>query len=274
MSNENVEIVRGHFEDTNARRFDAAMQTYDPKAELVVSEDVAIDPGTYRGADAVGEWFGSWFRTFAPGYQLDITELIPVDDAVVVAVDHRAVGRRSGVEVTTRYYNAYWIKDDKIVRLELFRERSEALEAVGLRAAGADPAPEMPGGQVDVVRDYFTARRQKGREGVFELLSPDVVWTSRTDLPDTQVYTGHDGVRKLFSRFRDVMDDMWFEPDDFIVVSDRVVVSLRWGGRGKGSGVPFEEREAWVFTVSDGIIVRVEEYGTREAALEAAGIED
>jgi ketosteroid isomerase-like protein len=132
MSQENVEIVREHFANTNARRFDAAMQGYDPDVELVVSEDVAVDPGVYCGADAVGEWFGSWFRTFAPNYRLVVVELIPVNDAVVAAVDHRGVGRRSGVEVTTRYYNAYWIRQDKIVRLELFRERSEALAAVGL----------------------------------------------------------------------------------------------------------------------------------------------
>jgi ketosteroid isomerase-like protein len=132
MSQDNLEIVREHFENTNARRFDAAMGGYDPDVELVVSEDVAVDPGVYRGADAVGEWFGSWFRTFAPNYRLDVVELIPVDDAVVAAVDHRGIGRRSGVEVTTRYYNAYWIKHDKIVRLELFRQRSEALAAVGL----------------------------------------------------------------------------------------------------------------------------------------------
>jgi ketosteroid isomerase-like protein len=268
VSNQNVEIVRGHFEDTNARRFDEAMRKYDPNVELVVSEDVAVDPGTYHGADAVGEWFGGWFRMFAHGYQLDIAEVIPIDDSVVVAVDHHAVGRRSGAEVATRYYNAYWIRDGKIVRLELYRDRADALEAVGLEEEASRDLSES---QVEVVRDYFTARREKGREGVFEFLSPDVVWKSRTDLPDTQVYSGHEGVWKLFSRFRDVMDDMWFEPDDFLVASGRVVVPLRWGGRGTGSGAPFEEREAWVFTVKDGIITRVEEYGTSEAALEAAG---
>jgi ketosteroid isomerase-like protein len=132
MSRENAELVRKHFENTNARRFDAAMESYDPNVELVVSEDVAVDPGVYRGADAVGEWFGSWFATFAPGYRLDVAELIPIDDAVVAAVDHRGVGRRSGAEVTTRLYNAYWIRQSKIVRIALYRERSEALQAVGV----------------------------------------------------------------------------------------------------------------------------------------------
>jgi ketosteroid isomerase-like protein len=131
MSEDSAEVVRRHFENTNYGRFDDVMEIYDPAVELVVSEDVAVDPGVYRGAEAVGEWFGSWFRTFAPGYRLDVAELIRLNDVVVVAVDHRAVGRRSGAEVTTRFYNTYWVRDGKIVRLELFRERADALEAAG-----------------------------------------------------------------------------------------------------------------------------------------------
>jgi len=115
------------------------MKDYDSNVELVVTEDVAVDPGVYRGTDAVGEWFGSWFRTFARNYRLEVVELIPVNDAVVAAVEHRAVGRLSGVEVTTRYYNVYWVRDDKIVRLGLFRERAQALEAAG--HAEQEPRP-------------------------------------------------------------------------------------------------------------------------------------
>jgi ketosteroid isomerase-like protein len=123
---------------------------------------------------------------------------------------------------------------------------------------------------LDVVRAYFQARRERGREGVFEFLSPEVEWRARSDLPDTQTYTGHDGVRQLFGRFRDVLDDMWFDPLDFLVVGDEVVVPLRWGGRGKGSGVVVEEGETWIFTVRDAIIVRVTECATLEEAVEAA----
>jgi ketosteroid isomerase-like protein len=127
---------------------------------------------------------------------------------------------------------------------------------------------------VEVVRNYFRARDEGGREGVFEFLSPNVVWESRSDLPDTQRYCGHDGVRALFWRFREVLDDMWFEAEDFILAGEQVVVPLRWGGRGKGSGVAVDERETWVFAVRDGVIVRVEEYRTTAAALEAAGLRE
>ena len=124
--------------------------------------------------------------------------------------------------------------------------------------------------RIQIVRAYFEARRERGREGVFEFLSPDIEWRARSDLPDTQTYKGHEGVRTLFGRFRDVMDDMWFEPDDFMLVGEQVVVRLRWGGRGKGSGVVVDDCETWVFTVRGSIIVGVTECATTQDALEAA----
>jgi ketosteroid isomerase-like protein len=126
---------------------------------------------------------------------------------------------------------------------------------------------------VEIVRSYFQARNETRREP-FDLFARNVVWKTRSDLPDTQSYRGHDGVQALFERFRDVLQDMWFEPEDVIPTGERVVVPLRWGGWGKGSGLAVEEREAWVFTVRDGLVVRVEEYGSIRTALEAAGLSE
>jgi len=72
------------------------------------------------------------------------------------------------------------------------------------------------------------------------------------------------------------MENMWFRPEEFIQVNEEeFVVPVRWGGRGKGSGLDFEEsRETWMFVVRDSKIVRVKEFATREQALEAAGLRE
>ena len=129
---------------------------------------------------------------------------------------------------------------------------------------------------VEIVRDAFEAIQVPGAEPVFAFLAPDIKWEVRPDLPDAGIYQGHAGVRKLFSRFTDVMEDIWFRPEEFIQVGeDGVVVPLRWGGRGKGSGLDFEEgRETWIFVVRDSRIVRIREFATREEALEAAGLRE
>jgi ketosteroid isomerase-like protein len=137
---------------------------------------------------------------------------------------------------------------------------------------------------VEVVRKVFEAATKgvfgEGRsfspEAILGFLSSDVEWHSRGDLPDSEVYRGHAGVRRLFARFDEVMEDIWFEvAGELIGAGDRVVAPLRWGGRGKGSGVDFvEEQEAWVLFFGGGKIVRVEEYATRAEALEAAGLSE
>jgi ketosteroid isomerase-like protein len=127
---------------------------------------------------------------------------------------------------------------------------------------------------VEVVRAAFGVWQERGITSDF--LAPDIEWDVRPDLPDAGRYEGHAGVRRLSSRFDEVMDDRWYRPEDFMPVGDdQVVVPLRWGGRGKGSGLDFEERrETWVFTVRAEKIVRIREFATREQALAAVGRHD
>jgi ketosteroid isomerase-like protein len=129
----------------------------------------------------------------------------------------------------------------------------------------------MPHDKLETVRAAFEAW---GSPSWFDFFAADIEWEVRPDLPDASVYRGHDGVRRLVARFTDVMSDMWFEPEELIEAGeDQVVVPLRWGGKGMGSGMEFEERrETWVFTVRDGRIARIKEFATRDEALEAAGL--
>ena len=129
---------------------------------------------------------------------------------------------------------------------------------------------------VQIIRAAFEAWEGAGMVAVLDFLAPDIEWKVRVDLPDAQLYRGHEGIRELMSHFDEVMEDMWFEHQDLIPVGDdQVLAPLRWGGRGKGSGMDFDEdREAWVFTVRAGKIARVEEFATREQALTDVGQED
>jgi uncharacterized protein len=124
---------------------------------------------------------------------------------------------------------------------------------------------------VDIVRTGF----ERFRTGdLFEVLSPDIEWHVRSDLLDAGTYRGHAEVRQLLGRFEEILDGMWIEPEEFIDAGEEtVIVPLRWGGTGRGSGVAIEERggETWIFTVRDNKIVRVNEFATRAAALAAVG---
>ncbi len=126
---------------------------------------------------------------------------------------------------------------------------------------------------VDVIKAGF-AGFESGQ--FFELLDPEIEWEARPDLPDSGIYRGPDGVRRLLGRFSEVLDEIWFRAEEFIPIGeDRVAVALRWGGKGKGSGAVVQETgETWLFTLRRGKVVRVQEFPTRELALEAAGLRE
>ena len=55
------------------------------------------------------------------------------DGRFVVGLDFTARGRESGVETELRFWTMCWVADGLITRREVFNERTEALEAAGLR---------------------------------------------------------------------------------------------------------------------------------------------
>jgi ketosteroid isomerase-like protein len=134
MSQENVETVRDHYAATNVGDFALAMRYYADEVELVVSDNAFLEPGTFKGKDAVGQWFGDWFRNFRRGYQFDLEEVRDLGELVLVVARHHGRGRTSGAEVrgTTAYL--YGVREGKIARLEMYASRSEALETAGLSA--------------------------------------------------------------------------------------------------------------------------------------------
>ena len=92
MSQENVEVVRDQFAATNERDFPRAMSHYAEDVELVVHPDAFLERGTFKGRDAVGQWFGDWFTTFESGYHFELEEIRDLGDVVFLDASHR--GRR------------------------------------------------------------------------------------------------------------------------------------------------------------------------------------
>jgi ketosteroid isomerase-like protein len=97
---------------------------------------------------------------------------------------------------------------------------------------------------------------------------PEIVWNPIEELP-TQ---GHGAVRASLARWKAEWDDYEMLPEEFVDRGDRVVVTVRLGGRGRGSGVEIDARFYDVYTLRDGKIVRMDQFTERSQALEAAGL--
>jgi ketosteroid isomerase-like protein len=109
------------------------MAAYDEDVVLVVNGSAGPDAGIWSGRDAVGEWFGDWFRSFGRDYRFEIEDAHSVGDRVLVVARHHGHGGTSGVEVERTTANVYSLRGAKIARVELYGSRAEALEAIGRR---------------------------------------------------------------------------------------------------------------------------------------------
>jgi ketosteroid isomerase-like protein len=127
-----VEVVLDQFAATNERDFERAMGHYAEDVVLVVHPEASLQRGTFEGREAVGRWFGDWFRTFEPGYHFDIEDAREVGETVFLFASHRGRGRASGVAVESSMAYLYTVRDGFVARVELFAERAEALAAVGV----------------------------------------------------------------------------------------------------------------------------------------------
>jgi ketosteroid isomerase-like protein len=133
MSQQDVDIVLDQYAATNERDFPRAMSHYAEDVELVVHPDASLERGTFRGREAVGEWFGNWLTAFEPGYHFDITEARDLGGVVLLVASHHGRGRASGAEVHGEVAYLYEVRDGKIDRAEFYPSRAEALEAAGAR---------------------------------------------------------------------------------------------------------------------------------------------
>jgi ketosteroid isomerase-like protein len=133
MSKENVEVVRDQFAATNERDFPRAMSHYAEDVELVVDPQAFLQSGTFKGRHAVGRWFADWFTTFEPGYHFEIEETRDLGDLVLLVATHHGRGRTSGVEVHGKTGYLYSVRDRKVIRVELYPSRADALAAAGVR---------------------------------------------------------------------------------------------------------------------------------------------
>jgi ketosteroid isomerase-like protein len=132
MSQENVEIIRDSTAAMNEGDFERALAHHTD--HVVFEAPAGIRGGTFRGREAVAEWFADWFCTFDWNVHFDIREIAEVgDDGVLMVFVHRGRGRGSGVDVEETFAYLYRLREGKVTRMDGYLSREQALEAAGLR---------------------------------------------------------------------------------------------------------------------------------------------
>ena len=130
LAQANCDVIRDYFEAANRREFDTVMAIYADDVVMVIPADWLVG-GTFEGKEAVGRWFGDWYRTFDGGPQFDLQQIEGIADAVVLTAHACSRGAMSGVELESTYHYVFRLRDAQIAHIRFYESWAQALEAAG-----------------------------------------------------------------------------------------------------------------------------------------------
>lgn len=129
MSRENVEIVRAGIDALNRGDIDAALEDAAPDFEFDLSRSIGPQRGVYGRQQMLKVLSG--LREGWESVRTEPHEFIEVGEHVVVPLTAHMVGR-AGIEVEARTTWTWTIRGGVVVRITLYQERHEALQAAGI----------------------------------------------------------------------------------------------------------------------------------------------
>jgi ketosteroid isomerase-like protein len=129
----------------------------------------------------------------------------------------------------------------------------------------------MSNPNVALVYDTLAAYQQGDEERLRSLIHPEAEAYGAPGLINTGTYRGYEGLREWLRQWEEAWDEESYELGEIIEVDDSIlVVPVRVGGRGAGSGVEIDRVFAWLYQWEDGLARRFHIYPDVEAALAAA----
>ena len=130
----------------------------------------------------------------------------------------------------------------------------------------------MPDDAVDNVRAMYEALEKDGPEGMLPFVDPQFEGVVPPELSaEPDAYRGHDGIRRYFALFDEVVEDLRFHAEEFERVGDSVIADVVISGRGRGSGAEVEMQIVIAAEVRDGVVTRMTAYPDRPSAREKPG---
>lgn len=116
-----------------------------------------------------------------------------------------------------------------------------------------------------VVEKMFAAFGSGDVEKFVATVSDDTVWVYHgTQIIPSGVFEKKEGVRAFFSNILDKTEIISFEPQQFIVEGNMVVVIGQEHQKVKRSGRELKQKWVQIYTVENDLITRMEEFATSE----------
>ena len=125
-----VEVARRSLRGAQRNRHGRAEEITSPDVELRATGRLPHAGIVIRGREDAKSW---WTELWASlDIRLEVEEYIDAGDAVVAVTRQTACGLASGAEATNRIVTVTQIPDGSVMRVDAYRNKRQALEAVGL----------------------------------------------------------------------------------------------------------------------------------------------
>jgi ketosteroid isomerase-like protein len=110
----------------------------------------------------------------------------------------------------------------------------------------------------ELIEAALRAYGDEGVEGIIPYFHPEFTMTTTPDIaaePDT--YEGHDGIRRYFGSFFEVMDEVRIEPTEVEPRGDRVRIEFNLIARGKATGLEVEQKGFGIWELDEDLVRRI-----------------
>ena len=129
---------------------------------------------------------------------------------------------------------------------------------------------------VEIVRELLAEFAETHR-AVARLTTADVVWDMGTfrGWPDAPTYVGPEGFDEFFAKWTGPYEDWDMAVQDLVEVDgERVLALVSQRGRLRGADSWVELHYGMIYTLTEGLVSRIEAYATRDEAFEAVGLRE
>jgi ketosteroid isomerase-like protein len=133
VSQEDLETIRQFYERVNRGDWDRAAELVDPDIEQPGTIGGLEEPRLAHGLSEIREVYERDEEAWGD-YRIEPEKLIEAGDQVVVFHREYQRGKSSGIELVTETAAVIDLRGGRIVRIQGYMERDEALRAAGLSA--------------------------------------------------------------------------------------------------------------------------------------------
>ena len=129
MSSRNAELLRPIYEEWGRGNWKPFFDIYDPQMEWGWSSEFLGLGGVFHDTRNPNPRLRAWLNEWEE-WRAEAEEYVEMGDYVVVLATYHGRGRGSGIEISQEGAHVFKLRDDKVVRLEIFASREKALEWV------------------------------------------------------------------------------------------------------------------------------------------------